>query len=112
MESEQTIPYDAFNPITSSEDLSRYISTNASENIISACKVNKYFGDKHVLRDVDFEIHQREIVALIDSSGPGKSTLMRCLNGLENIRAMKFTSMGKSSNLASQTNNWHQSVAN
>jgi len=81
VDSEQTIPDDAFNPITSSGDLS--ISPIADEIIINASKVNKYFGDKHVLRDVDFEVHKREVVALIGPSGSGKSTLIRCFNGLE-----------------------------
>ena len=53
------------------------------EVIISAQKVNKYFGDKHVLKDVDFEVRKKEVVALIGPSGSGKSTLIRCLNGLE-----------------------------
>jgi ABC-type polar amino acid transport system ATPase subunit len=57
------------------------------EVIISARKVNKYFGDKHVLKDVDFEVRRQEVVALIGPSGSGKSTLIRCLNGLE-----KYTS--------------------
>ncbi len=81
MDSEQTIPDDAFKPITSSGDLS--IKPIASEIIIRASKVNKYFGDKHVLKDVDFEVHKREVVALIGPSGSGKSTLIRCFNGLE-----------------------------
>jgi len=81
VDSEQTIPDDALNPITSSEDFS--ISPIAGEIIINASKVNKYFGDKHVLRDVDFEVHKREVVALIGPSGSGKSTLIRCFNGLE-----------------------------
>lgn len=53
------------------------------EIIISARKVNKYFGDKHVLKDIDFEVRRQEVVALIGPSGSGKSTLIRCLNGLE-----------------------------
>ena len=81
MDSEQTIPDDALKPITSSGDLS--ISPIPSEIIINASKVNKYFGDKHVLKDVDFEVHKREVVALIGPSGSGKSTLIRCFNGLE-----------------------------
>jgi ABC-type polar amino acid transport system ATPase subunit len=81
MDSEQTIPDDALNPITSSGEIS--ISPIAGEIIINASKVNKYFGDKHVLRDVDFEVHKREVVALIGPSGSGKSTLIRCFNGLE-----------------------------
>src|SRR5258707_15653607 len=85
MDSEQTIPDSALTPITSSGSL----STNGvdDELIISATKVNKYFGDKHVLKDVDFEVHKREVVALIGPSGSGKSTLLRCFNGLE-----KYTS--------------------
>lgn len=81
MDSEQTLPDDTFNPGTSSGDLS--IAPIQSETIINAIKVNKYFGDKHVLKDVDFEVHKREVVALIGPSGSGKSTLIRCFNGLE-----------------------------
>ncbi len=76
MDSEQTIPDDALTPITSSGDLSQSINPIADELIISASKVNKYFGDKHVLKDVDFEVHKREVVALIGPSGSGKSTLI------------------------------------
>ena len=83
MDSEQTIPDDALTPITSSGDLSQSINPIADELIISASKVNKYFGDKQVLKDVDFEVHKREVVALIGPSGSGKSTLIRCFNGLE-----------------------------
>src|SRR5206468_388007 len=83
MDSEQTIPNDALTPTTSSGELSQSINPIADELIISASKVNKYFGDKHVLKDVDFEVHKREVVALIGQSGSGKSTLIRCFNGLE-----------------------------
>ncbi len=51
--------------------------------IIRAVKLNKFFGDKHVLKDIDFEVRRREVVALIGPSGSGKSTLIRCLNALE-----------------------------
>jgi ABC-type polar amino acid transport system ATPase subunit len=83
MDSEQIMPDSVLHPIISSGDLSQSISPIASEIIISATKVNKYFGDKHVLVDVDFEVHKREVVALIGPSGSGKSTLIRCFNGLE-----------------------------
>jgi len=81
LDSEQTLPDDTLNPGASSGDLS--IAPIPSEIIINAIKVNKYFGDKHVLKDVDFEVHKREVVALIGPSGSGKSTLIRCFNGLE-----------------------------
>jgi ABC-type polar amino acid transport system ATPase subunit len=51
--------------------------------IIRTVKLNKYFSDKHVLKDIDFEVRRQEVVALIGPSGSGKSTLIRCLNGLE-----------------------------
>lgn len=54
-----------------------------NEFIIQAIKLNKYFGDKHVLKDIDFEVRKGEVVALIGPSGSGKSTLIRCLNALE-----------------------------
>src|SRR5712692_6387788 len=87
MDSEQTVPGDALTPIINSGSLSQAAYGVDDEVIISAIKVNKYFGDKHVLKDVDFEVHKREVVALIGPSGSGKSTLIRCLNGLE-----KYTS--------------------
>ncbi len=51
--------------------------------IIETRKLNKFFGDKHVLKDIDFVVRRREVVALIGPSGSGKSTLIRCLNALE-----------------------------
>src|SRR5256885_16493769 len=53
------------------------------EVIIRTVKLNKFFGDKHVLKDIDFEVRKREVVAVIGPSGSGKSTLIRCLHALE-----------------------------
>ncbi len=47
--------------------------------------VNKYFGDQHVLRDVDLSVHTGEVVVVIGPSGSGKSTLCRTINRLEPI---------------------------
>lgn len=51
--------------------------------IVKVNKLNKYFGDKHVLKDVDLEIKEKEVIGLIGPSGSGKSTLLRCLNHME-----------------------------
>jgi len=83
MDSEQTISNEAIIPLTTSGSLSQAANGVEDEVIISAIKVNKYFGDKHVLKDVDFEVRKKEVVALIGPSGSGKSTLLRCFNGLE-----------------------------
>src|SRR5579859_105132 len=82
MDSGQLFTNGASAPLTNSGTLSQ---NNGIENevIISAVKLNKYFGDKHVLKDIDFEVRRREVVALIGPSGSGKSTLIRCLNALE-----------------------------
>ncbi|MEU4835136.1 amino acid ABC transporter ATP-binding protein [Streptosporangium sp. NPDC023615] len=45
--------------------------------------LNKWFGDHHVLRDVDLDVAAGEVVVVIGPSGSGKSTLCRCLNRLE-----------------------------
>ncbi len=45
--------------------------------------LNKYFGEKHVLKDINMEIEKGEVVALIGPSGSGKSTLIRCIDYLE-----------------------------
>ena len=72
-------------PITNSDSLLRAQPTICfgEEVVIRATKVNKFFGNKHILKDVDFEVREREVVALIGPSGSGKSTLLRCFNGLE-----------------------------
>ena len=83
MDSEQTISNEEIVPLSTSGSLSQATNGIEDEVIISAVKVNKYFGDKQVLKDVDFEVRKKEVVALIGPSGSGKSTLLRCFNGLE-----------------------------
>ncbi|MFL5920110.1 MAG: amino acid ABC transporter ATP-binding protein [Gaiellaceae bacterium] len=45
--------------------------------------VHKSFGDHEVLRGIDLEVAEHEVVCLIGASGSGKSTLLRCVNLLE-----------------------------
>lgn len=51
--------------------------------IIKIDDVHKYFGELEVLKGINLEINQGEVVSLIGASGSGKSTLLRCLNRLE-----------------------------
>ena len=48
--------------------------------------VNKWFGDLHVLQDIDLEVDEREVVVVIGPSGSGKSTMCRAINRLEPIQ--------------------------
>lgn len=56
-----------------------------SSNIISMNKINKFYDDFHVLKNVNFYVAKGEIVVVCGPSGSGKSTLIRCINGLEDI---------------------------
>ena len=49
--------------------------------------VHKAFGEQQVLRGVDLELHEGEVVALLGPSGSGKSTLLRLINHLETLDA-------------------------
>ncbi|MBV6685450.1 amino acid ABC transporter ATP-binding protein [Bacillus sp. JRC01] len=51
--------------------------------MIKVEKLNKSFGDLHVLKDIDMSVNESDVVCLIGASGSGKSTLLRCLNFLE-----------------------------
>jgi ABC-type polar amino acid transport system ATPase subunit len=55
----------------------------ASVPIVKAYGIHKHFGHLHVLKGVDLEVAERELVFVIGPSGSGKSTLLRCLNRLE-----------------------------
>ncbi|MCD8335864.1 MAG: amino acid ABC transporter ATP-binding protein [Lachnospiraceae bacterium] len=51
--------------------------------MIKLVNVNKYFGDLHVLKDVNLEVQEGEKLVIIGPSGSGKSTTVRCMNFLE-----------------------------
>lgn len=53
------------------------------KEMIKVENLNKSFGDLHVLKDINIEVKESEVVCLIGASGSGKSTLLRCLNFLE-----------------------------
>ena len=54
-----------------------------SEPVIRINKMNKWFGNFHVLRDIDLDVQPGEKIVICGPSGSGKSTLIRCINRLE-----------------------------
>ena len=54
-----------------------------NNTIIKIEQLEKSFGTLHVLKGINLEIHQGEVVCIIGASGSGKSTLLRCINLLE-----------------------------
>jgi len=51
--------------------------------LVDVQDLHKHFGKLEVLKGIDMQIHESEVVCLIGPSGGGKSTLLRCINRLE-----------------------------
>jgi len=58
--------------------------------------VNKYFGETHVLKDVDLAVEDGAVVVVVGPSGSGKSTLLRCVNRLEGVQSGAVRIQGES----------------
>jgi len=58
-------------------------SANDTENIIVMTDLNKWFGEFHVLKDINLSVAKGEKLVICGPSGSGKSTLIRCINRLE-----------------------------
>ena len=52
-------------------------------DMIEIKHLNKYFGDLHVLKDINLTVKRGEKLVMIGPSGSGKSTLIRCVDYLE-----------------------------
>src|SRR4051812_2141334 len=57
--------------------------TTTHEVAVEIVKVNKWYGQFHVLRDVSLEVMRGERIVVCGPSGGGKSTLLRCINRIE-----------------------------
>lgn len=58
-------------------------NTSPEEIAISIMNMNKWYGDFHVLKDVNLKVKKGERIVICGPSGSGKSTMIRCLNHLE-----------------------------
>ncbi len=57
-----------------------------ADPIVNIIGLNKWFGDFHVLRDIDLSVGKGERIVICGPSGSGKSTLIRCINALEEFQ--------------------------
>ncbi|MCW5746559.1 MAG: amino acid ABC transporter ATP-binding protein [Alphaproteobacteria bacterium] len=60
---------------------------DAAPTVIELDQVNKWYGQFHVLTDIDLQVKQSEKIVICGPSGSGKSTLIRCINRLEEHQA-------------------------
>ncbi len=58
----------------------------AENSIVSINQLNKWYGDFHVLRDINMDVAKGERIVICGPSGSGKSTLIRCINALEEVQ--------------------------
>ncbi|WP_183176581.1 amino acid ABC transporter ATP-binding protein [Amycolatopsis bartoniae] len=63
--------------------------------MIKATGVNKFFGELHVLKDINLEVPRGQVVVVLGPSGSGKSTLCRAINRLEPINSGEISVDGK-----------------
>ena len=50
---------------------------------VKISNLKKSFGDLEVLKDINLEVEEGEVICIIGPSGSGKSTMLRCINALE-----------------------------
>ena len=61
-------------------------------SLIDVQKVEKYYGENHILKGVDFKINAGQVKAIMGPSGSGKSTLLRLIALLEPVHSGKILS--------------------
>jgi general L-amino acid transport system ATP-binding protein len=59
------------------------VNRDSADKIIKIAGLHKWFGELHVLQDINLDVHKGERIVICGPSGSGKSTLIRCINRLE-----------------------------
>ncbi|NLK67480.1 MAG: amino acid ABC transporter ATP-binding protein [Campylobacteraceae bacterium] len=63
--------------------------------ILKLIDINKYYGETHALKNLNFSVTKGEVVVILGPSGCGKSTTLRCINGLEQIQSGEMEILGE-----------------
>src|SRR5258707_13898752 len=58
----------------------------STDSIVGIQGLNKWYGEFHVLRDINLDVSKGERIVICGPSGSGKSTLIRCINALEEFQ--------------------------
>lgn len=72
------------------DDTATLSADAASGLAVEMIGVNKWYGDFHVLKDIDLKVRKGEKIVICGPSGSGKSTMIRCINRLEEHQAGKI----------------------
>ncbi|MFB9794704.1 ATP-binding cassette domain-containing protein, partial [Shinella granuli] len=59
------------------------MTVSATDVAVEIVNMNKWYGDFHVLRDINLKVMKGERIVIAGPSGSGKSTMIRCINRLE-----------------------------
>lgn len=78
--------------------------------LIEVRNVRKGFGELQVLKDISFDVNEGEVVCLIGSSGSGKSTMLRCINLLEDIDSGTISVNGQQIDQITDINGYRKNV--
>ncbi|WP_439327513.1 amino acid ABC transporter ATP-binding protein [Lonepinella sp. BR2357] len=62
--------------------------------MVQLSNVNKWYGDFHVLKNINLSVNEGEKIVIAGPSGSGKSTMIRCINGLEHHQSGELTVNG------------------
>lgn len=74
--------------------------------ILKINNLNKFYGENHALKDINFSVKKGEVVVILGPSGCGKSTTLRCINGLEEFASGELEILGEK--IDSNFKNWRK----
>ena len=71
--------------------MTQQLNPESQELMIELKDMNKWYGEFHVLKNINLEVKKGEKIVICGPSGSGKSTLIRCINGLEHYDSGEIT---------------------